>query len=196
MLHNLAPVGWVGRAYSVEVVSAEIPFRGGGGPVQFWDNPKTGTLIQLNDAISTLDLLCQAEIEVAAKVEGRANESTRRAIVMNALEFVNSTGEIAVAGIMRNDVLWNLSKVMSKEEFGRLLALMPDPEISFSKKDWKVSYTVITAQKAIERRTYSGGLDPITFKRTEVDVIAPPGTVPKASVLPGPDGWQPGDALK
>jgi hypothetical protein len=158
------------------------------GPILVWANGSVGPYVQLDDALSSLDMMCNAEVEAIKKYDGpkATSEPSLRSIIGQAIGFY-SKDAIDIGSELGREYIEALKKHVSDEDFRQFAALMPAAKVSFTPTNWTISITLVTRNRSIERRTYSGGLNPVAFKKMEVEVLAPADTMPQFQFVPCAD---------
>lgn len=149
------------------------------GPVEIWKTDG-GEYIQVTGALSVLDVLCRTTLEDEHK---RGYQTDPLFIVSSALgifDKIGIGGQLVPPGTgsPREQYLDALAKNTTADRYKELVAMLALPQKTVDGKNWKISYSIVTDGGAIERHSFSGELNPLKVKKSEIELIAPKGTVP------------------
>jgi hypothetical protein len=146
------------------------------GPVTMWRPVGSGQLVPVSQSLSGIDEAFRSE-EVGGD----------RHAVGAVMEYVQLYRGAEQAYILTGEgtkaFLAQLKGQTSEKVYREIEALLPSPKTEITENRWEVSFSVVTWRGAVERRSYSGSLHPISIRKETVEVIAPAGTVPNFAFI-------------
>ena len=174
-------IGWV-SAINVEKIGEKThrPF----GSVIVWSKSSEIKTVQINGLLSNLDDLCKVAI-AANSVYASGRNSNIESCVTKATELFGGQPRVyPMKGLYRRQYLKQMSESIDKELFEKLKDLLPEYEFSIEDSQWKVSYVIVTDEGAVEKKCYSGTVEPFSIKKMVVEIVAPVGTIPQFNFMP------------